>query len=94
MSAYNKLVALAASLAMLAASTSAIAETIRTDHQRQVYRPLPYPTGYTNNSDWRHRNSARGWDQDCQGWRKWSSSIGWDNTCFNLDWRFGLPLRD
>jgi hypothetical protein len=31
---------------------------------------------------------------DCQGWRKWSGSIGWENTCFNLDWRFGLPLRD
>ena len=64
MSAQRKFVAIATSLAMLAASTSGVAAEKRIHHHRLVYK-AHHTMRYAGDSGWRHRNNARGWDHSC-----------------------------
>ncbi|MGO9459768.1 MAG: hypothetical protein ACLP1W_06550 [Rhodomicrobium sp.] len=81
MSANNKLAALIASCALLAAAAAASAEPRTQVHHR------PYHRHYAVRSAGcpLHRN-PEGELVDCQGWRHRDNVIGWDNTCLNLDY--------
>ncbi len=91
MSSGNRLVAVAAGFAILAAplfgTADAAKNKIKVHHQHYVHRSGGCPV----------RQIADGSLVDCHGWRKWSGSIGWDNTCFNLDYmpsEFACSSRD
>jgi hypothetical protein len=66
MSAYTKLVAIAASLAMLAASAcGAYAEQTAKSEYRHVADGSGQVVRIGSTAGWRHRNTARGWDNTC-----------------------------
>jgi hypothetical protein len=79
----KKAIALAATLAVLAAPLVDAAAQTRTHHRHYAYRPgyHPVPTGYWGYGYGPGYSTGYG-----TGWRRRSNARGWDNTCINAPW--------